>query len=241
MRHLLAFTIGLMAVAIAGCSQCESKSDESAALDVKQECGSYVLVPAQYDTVTELVCVQQPSVQKQQVEAQYQTVTDTVVDTPGHWSDSATAAVYKDVSERVMVSPGRKEWRKVDCSDVELNPGEERGDAYCLFDVPPVYENRVKKVLCSDATSKRTWVAPVTRTVERRMLVTAAHEIDRPIEPKYESRTRQQLSTEARWEWRWGEKCSTDETEHAYPRASRASPPPPFEVGPVRTAGTDGY
>jgi len=230
-RFMTILTAGAAALSIAGCRCGETTTETHARVDVQteQECGAYVLIPAKYETVTEQVMTSQPSVTKQQIEAKYEVVKDTVIDQPGHWKECNTPAEYKTVSEQVLVKPGHKEWRKVDCTKVEINPGEQRGDGYCLVDVPPVYENRAKQVLCTEACSRREWVAPTTKCVERRVMVSAPREIEIPVEPKYESRTKQVLVSEARWEWRWGTECvdvGTDTT----PKATQPSPAPPFPV-----------
>jgi len=235
MRSITTIFLALGAVMISSCGTCgESRHETVAREDSDQRCGSYVLVPARYETTTEQVCVSEPSVKKQQIEAQFQTVSDTVVDVPGHFVEHTTPAQYKDCTERVLVSPGHKEWKKVDCSAIELKPGEQRGDAYCLVDIPPVYENRTKSVLSCAACTKRDWVAPVYKTVERRVMVSAAREIESPVEARYETRTKQTLVSAAHWEWRWGTTCPADERDTS-PRA-KGSPPPPFAVGtPVST------
>lgn len=231
MRCLSAILAGLTALSFAGCS-CDDEYEVSATAISERdaECGAYVLVPARYETVLEQVCIQEPSVQKQQIEAEYQTVSDTVVDVPGHWAESTTPAEFKDVTEQVLVTPGRKEWQKVPCAKVPLNSGELKGDAYCLVDIPPVYETRTKKITCKEACTQRTWVPPVYKTVERRVMVSAAREIDVPVEGKYEMRERKELVTPERWEWRWGNDCEPGEVDMG-PRADRPSPPPPFPVG----------
>lgn len=224
-------------LSLAGCGTCDSGRKTTAHVErsASQECGAYVWIPPRYETVTEEVCVQEASVQTQEIEAQYQTVSDTVVETPGHWEDCSTPAAYKDVTERVLVKAGYKQWQKVDCASVELNQGEQRGDAYCLVDVPPQYETRTKKVLCTEACTKRNWIPPVYKTVERRVMVSAARQVECPVAPKYEARSKQTLVSEGRWEWRWGTECHA--TEDNSPRATQASPPPPFSVGQAPVSG----
>lgn len=231
MRGYLIVLAGVM-LSLAGCGNCETSRRETARVEHTsiQECGAYVWIPPRYENVTEEVCVQEASVTTQQIEAQYQTVQDTVVDTPGRWEDCSTPAQYKDVTERVLVKAGYKEWQKVNCASVELNPGELRGDAYCLVDVPPQYENRCKKVLCTEACTKRNWIPPTYKTVERRVMVSAARQVECPIPAKYETRSKQQLVSEGRWEWRWGSECVDVEDENV-PRATQPSPAPPFSVG----------
>lgn len=231
MRCFPTILAGLAALALAGCSCGDTEVEVSAMHEpaAEKQCGAFVLIPAQYETVMEEVCVQEASVAKQQIEAEYQTVKDTVVETPGHWKETPCAAEFKTVNERVLVTPGRREWQKVPCAKVPIRGGEQRGDAYCLVDIPPVYENRTKQITTRAATTKREWVPPVYKTVERRVLITAAREIEVPVEAKYEMRERRELVSPARWEWRWGDECPPGEAD-LVPRAQEPSPPPPFPV-----------
>jgi hypothetical protein len=240
-RNLIIAAAAVAGLSMAGC--CSSKKTvrtETASADCNietreetQECGAYVYIPPRYETVSEQVCVQEASVQTQQIEAEYKTVCDTVVDQPGHWKDCPVPAQYKEVTETVLVSPGRKEWRKVPCASVNLNNGEQLGDAYCLVDIPPKYECRTKRVECAAACNKREWVPPTYKNVERRVMVSAARTVEIPIEPKYETRNRQQLVADGRWEWRWGVECKVDQNyADLAPRATEASPAsPPFQIG----------
>jgi hypothetical protein len=239
MKQLTAIA-GVLVLSLAGCrcleddfcdtsstTVCEEGRLTSAREEVK-ECGAYVFIPAEYETVCEEVCVQPASVRKELVPAVYETRHDTVIDKPGYWKECVIPAEYKDVTEEVVLASARREWRKVDCADVNLKPGEQLGDAYCLVEIPAVKECRTKKVLCKPESVKREWVPPVYKTVARQVLVCDAYEKEIPCPPKYENRTRQELVREARWEWRWGDECPTDEMMP--PKASQPSPPPPFEV-----------
>lgn len=237
MKQLTAIA-AVMVLSLAGCrcieddfcgsSETVCEEGRLTAATTTKECGAYVLIPPKYESVCEQVCVQPASVRKERVEAVYETRHDTVVEKAGYWKECTTPAQYKDVSEEVVLVAARKEWRKVECADVDVKPGEQLGDAYCLVEIPAVKECRTRKVLCAPECTKREWVPPVYKTVARQVLVCDAYEKEIPIEAHYENRTRQELVSEARWEWRWGGECPTDEPMPN--KATQPSPAPPFPV-----------
>ncbi len=240
MRHFFTVLAGATALSLFGCSCLD---DEVAAGPNEptvstKECGGYVLIPATYETVGEQVTVQQAGVTKLHVDPTYQTCRDTQVETPGHWVETSTVAVNRQVNEQVLVTPARKEWQKTTCADVGLRAGEQRGDSYCLVEIPAVYETRTRSVCSTPASTNRQWVAPVYKTTERQVMVTAGYDKEVPVEARTETRTKQVLVAEARWEWRWGTACPKGEMEAGTP-ANMASPAPPFSVGgvPMRNRG----
>lgn len=205
---------------------------QTTAVATTKECGGYVLIPAEYENVCEEVCVQPASVRKEHVEAVYENRCDTVLDTPGRWVETACPPVTKEICERVMVKPARREWKKVPCVNVNLRPGEKAGDMYCEVELPPEFENRTRTIVASPGTTKREWIPPTYKQVERKILVSAAYEKEIPCPANFESRSKQVLVREAHWEWRWGNECPTGEGPlPATAVANIPSPPPPVPLG----------
>ncbi len=244
MRFFMMVFAGASVLLFAGCCGLQEGNTVSVnepGMPQSQECGGYVLIPAKYETVCEQVTVEAAGVRKVRVDAEYKTCSDTVVTTPGRWIETPVAATTKDVTEQVLVSPARREWRRTDCVNVNLQTGEQRGDAFCLVEVPAVYETRTRCVPCTPASVKREWVPAVYQTVDRQVLVCAAYDKEVPIDAKCESRSKQVLVEAARWEWRWGTECPPDEHDRG-PRSTESSPPPPFPVAgalpAVSTYGT---
>lgn len=216
-------------------------------------CGTWVLIPAQFRTVTDQVLVKPAGVDRVfipptyktmterlvvtpesfrdiPIPASYKTITEQVLVTPESFRDIPIPAAYKTVTEHVMVSPARKEWRKVDCTEVDLAPGEIQGDSYCLFDVPPVFEDRTRQVLERPASSRREMIPAVYKTVEKQVMdrpASVRHEIipavfkdvtkqvqtgggrweEHPYPAAYKTVERQEKVSDARWEWRLSHEC----------------------------------
>jgi len=254
MRQSLTILAGALLLSFAGCAsdcykgdascnECDECNVTTARVETSsKECGAYVLVPAAYETVCEQVEVEPARIEKQRCEAIYETVTVKELVTPGRWAEEVIPAAFRTETERVMVTPARREWRKVPCAAVDVKAGEKLGDAYCLVEIPAVYSNQTKQCLTQAACTKRNYIPAVYRDVERQVLKHDAFDKEIPIPAKFESRSSQRLVTPARWEWRWGGECPSDEREMP-PKASEPSPAPPFPVGggaqPVLTIQDD--
>lgn len=239
MRLLTAILAGAFAIPFIGCSStdCKTRSTNPCGSGTTAqaersagECGAYVLIPAVYEEVCEDVEVESARVDKVRVEAVYQTVSVQELVTPGRWTQEVIPAAYRNETEQVMVTPARKEWRKVPCADVDIRTGEKLGDAYCLVEIPAVFKTQTKQCLVTAACTKRDYIPAVYRTVNREVLVHEAYDKEIPVAAKTASRSSQRLVTPARWEWRWGDECPSDEREMP-PKASEPSPAPPFPVG----------
>ncbi len=67
------------------------------------ECYKMVYTPAQYETVTERVCTQEPSERVETIPAQYETVEENVCMKEGYKEIVVEPAEYKTVQERIVV------------------------------------------------------------------------------------------------------------------------------------------
>lgn len=184
-------------------------------------CGTWILIPARHETVTERVMVSPPRLQREWIPARYEKRSDQVVTMPASVRFVPVPATFETVTEEVVVVPARREWRQVACTEVQLAPGEIQGSSWCLVDVPAVVEKRTRQVLRTPPGFRREVVPATLQTVERDVLVGGGYYRDVPIPASFQTRTREITVAPAHWEWRTSTPCPPEATNGREPPSGK--------------------
>lgn len=186
-------------------------TDESQALPFPTdaapgECYAEVIVPAEFETVTERVRTQDAAsrievtpaeykwVEKEVmvkpaetrleiVPAQYKTETRKVLVEPAREEIVAVPATYKTVTEKVLVRPASKVWMD---GEVEVDrPADLSGDVVCLVERPAEYKTVTRKVLDEPAHTEKRTIPAQYKTVTEQVLVSEATTRETTIPAQY--------------------------------------------------------
>ncbi len=187
------------------------------------ECFARVMIPAQYETVTQDIVAQEAGSRIEVSEPQfanrqqqilireaatryivrqpvYKTVRETVMVRPGYDRLVAVQPRYRTVNEQIIVAPARTAWKPgrslADKARVKVTQTH-NGEIYCLVDIPPETRTVSKKVQVSPGGVKRLSVPPLYRTITRQVLVDPGGVSEVPIPAQYANLSVQELTREA--------------------------------------------
>ncbi|PHR56070.1 MAG: hypothetical protein COA47_13350 [Robiginitomaculum sp.] len=183
------------------------------------ECFARVMTPAQYETVTEQVVVDeggariqvsapQFAAQSQQYTVRdagiryevqqptYRTVTEQVMVRPGYQTLQVVPGEYRTVTEQVQVSPPRLTWKPgaslASRAGVRVTQTHQ-GAVYCLVEEPGEVQNVSKRVQVRAESVRAIDVPPVYQNITRQVMVDPGGVREIPIPAQYGSLTIQQL------------------------------------------------
>jgi len=170
------------------------------------ECYAKVLVPAQYDTVTEKVLKREASEKISVAPAQFEWVEERVMSREGTDEFKVIPAEYKWVEEKVMVEPAATRLVVVPAefetvSERVLDRPEQTtwkrgrgpiervdhitGEILCLVVEPATYKTIERSVVKTPASTKAVEVPPVFKTVRKQVVETPARVEKVVVEPEY--------------------------------------------------------
>lgn len=127
--------------------------------------------PAQYGTDTQRILVQEESERIEVVPATYKTVTERVMVQPERRELVPTAAKFETRTERVLVREGYTTWKKGRGPIERIDAAT--GEIMCLVEVPPEYRTVKKRVQVAPASTREVVQPAEFRTVTKRV-------VDRP-------------------------------------------------------------
>jgi hypothetical protein len=187
------------------------------------ECYVQLLVPAQYETVTEKVVTKEASSRIETVPpvyewaeervlakeassrleivpAKYKTVTEKILVKPASARIVEVPAQYDWVEEKVLVKPAHTVWKKGSGSLEKLD--NVTGDIVCLVEVPAEYRTVRRRVVTKPATTRKEVIPAEYKEVTKTVMAAAPATRTVSIPAEYATVTRQVLRKATATEWR---------------------------------------
>jgi hypothetical protein len=151
---------------------------------VKREAADKIeIVPAAYEWTEEKVLIKEATEEIKIIPATYKTVEEKIVVEPADKKLVTVEAVYATVTEKVLDEPARVEWKKGRGPIEKID--NSTGDIMCLVEIPASYKTVTKQVLKTPATTKVVDIPPVMKTVKKRVVDTPARVEKVKIPPVY--------------------------------------------------------
>ncbi len=184
------------------------------------ECFARILIPAQYNTVTQSVVLEEgydriavtdptfaprtedilvkdPASRYVVREPVYKTVTEQVIVREGYETYTVEPAQYETVTETVQVRAPRLAWKPggqlPGAQATHVDPTS--GAVYCLVEIPGETKTITRRVLVQPETTRTVTVPPQYATVTKQVLVQPAEVEELPIQAEYKTMTVQSLAT----------------------------------------------
>ncbi len=172
------------------------------------QCYARVLLPATYETTTEIVelspatarvevskpryewveeqvTVREASTRLEVVPATYEWVEEEVVVKPATFELAEVPAEYEWVEEQIEVSPARTVWKKGRGPVEKVD--DATGEIMCLVEEPAKYETVRKRVLKSAATTRKIEIPAVTKLNKKRVMKSGPTTQEVEIPAKYKT------------------------------------------------------
>ncbi len=142
-------------------------------------------IPAQYETVSEQVLVEEAYDQVSASEATYNWVEKEVLVREASTKLVSEPAVYETVAEQIIDKPAHTIWKKGTGPIQRID--EATGEIMCLVEVPATYKTISKRVLKTAAATSTTEVPAQYKAVKVRELVSGPAEIRNQVPAKYKA------------------------------------------------------
>jgi hypothetical protein len=153
------------------------------------------VVPAVYETVKESVMVKPATTRLETVPAVFEEVEERVMVKPATTNAIEVPAVYEDVTEKKLVREAYTTWKPGTATSIQrIN---EKGEIFCLVEVPAEYQTITTRVLKTPATIRYEEVPAVYETAKRIVLKTPETTRSIPVPAEYEEREVTKLVTPA--------------------------------------------
>jgi murein L,D-transpeptidase YcbB/YkuD len=128
------------------------------------------VVPAVYETVKERVMVKPATTRLETVPAVFQEVEERVMVKPASKKATEVPAVYEDVTEKKLVREAYNTWKPGTATSIQrIN---EKGEIFCLVEVPAEYQTVTNRVLKTPATVRYEEIPAEYSTAKRTVLKT---------------------------------------------------------------------
>jgi hypothetical protein len=141
------------------------------------------VIPARFETVEEKVLVREASKRMEIVPATYETVEETIVVKPASATLREVPAEYETVSEQVLEKEGYTYWKKGTGPIQKVD--RSTGEIMCLVEVAPVYRTVSKKVVKTPAHTEEIAVPEVTQTVKKQVMKTPPTPVEIEVPGEY--------------------------------------------------------
>ncbi len=163
---------------------------------LKHDAGERVeIIPARYETVKEQVLVEEASQKLETIPAKYGFVDEQVLVKPAAQKMVEVPARYETVTERILVKPAHTVWKKGSGPIQRID--DSTGEIMCLVEVPDEFRTVSKQVLKSPATTRVIDEPAVYQTVKKRVVIEAPQTRTVEIPAKYKTVSVTKLVTPA--------------------------------------------
>ena len=144
------------------------------------------VVPAVYETVKERVMVKPATTRLETVPAVFEEVEERVIAKPATTRPIEVPAVYEDVTEKKLVREAYTTWKPGTATSIQrIN---EKGEIFCLVEVPAEYETVTTRVLKTPASIRYEPVPAEYETRKRTVLKTPETTRSIEVPAEYEER-----------------------------------------------------
>ena len=165
------------------------------------QCFAKVKVPANYQTKSKRVLIQEASSQRVLVRApQYRWINKKVLVKKATYKNRVIPAQYRNTTKRVLVKPAYNKWIKGYGPITRID--NMTGEIMCRVTVPAVYKNVSQRVLIRKAQTIRTFVPAVYKTVKQKQRVSAAIYKTVKHPARYKTQNYRVKVASARYVWR---------------------------------------
>ena len=128
------------------------------------------VVPAVYETVKERIVVKPATTRLESVPAVFEDVEERVMVKPASKKAVEVPAVYEDVAEKKLVRAAYTTWKPGTATSIQRV--NEKGEIFCLVEVPAEYQTVTNRVLKTPATTRYEEIPAEYGTVKRTVLKT---------------------------------------------------------------------
>lgn len=168
------------------------------------QCYARVMIPAQYETVTDQIQVSPESLKYSVQPAKYEWVEERIKTKDASEKVVVVPATYKTKTLKVVDVPEHTEWQRGKAlqSKAIQTRMNSNGDLMCLVTVPATYKTVTKKVVDTPAHTKTTKIPAEYKTIRVRKLVSEAQTHEEKIPAKSQTITSQKLVKSQAMSWR---------------------------------------
>ncbi|MFK7794854.1 MAG: peptidoglycan-binding protein [Gammaproteobacteria bacterium] len=156
-------------------------------------------IPAQYETVSEQVLVEEAYDQVSVSDAKYNWIEKEVLVREASTKLETVPAKYETITEQLIDKPAHTVWKKGTGPIQRID--EATGEIMCLVEVPATYKTISKRVLKSAATTRTVNIPAEYKTVKVRELVSGPEEIRNQVPAKYKSLSSQRKIADKSFVW----------------------------------------
>ncbi len=142
-------------------------------------------IPAQYETISEQVLVEEAYDQVSVSEAKYNWIEKEVLVREASTKLVSEPAVYETVTEQIINKPAHTVWKKGTGPIQRID--EATGEIMCLIGIPATYKTISKRVLKTAAATSTIEVLAQYKSVKVRELVSGPAEIHNQVPAKYKA------------------------------------------------------
>jgi len=126
------------------------------------------IIPAKYQAIEEKILVKEQSERLKVIPAKYEWIKDKILVSPETIKLIPVSAKYKVVAKKVLDKPEHTVWKKGNGPITKID--EATGEIMCLVTIPATYKTVQKRVLVTNATTKKVIVPAKYKIVKRRTL-----------------------------------------------------------------------
>jgi len=156
-------------------------------------------IPAQYETVSEQVLVEEAYDQISMSDAKYNWIEKEVLVREASTRLESVPATYETVTEQLIDKPAHTVWKKGTGPIQRID--EATGEIMCLVEVPATYKTISKRVLKSAATTRTINVPAEYKAVKVRELVSGPEEIRNQVPARYKALSSKRKTAERSFVW----------------------------------------
>lgn len=166
------------------------------------ECWSSVYFPPELKTVTERVCLKEPSERFEVSPAEYEWVEERVCVKPASKQFVVVPPKYETVSETLVLDTGHTDWVRADESRCRASSGQSpASDVFCVVNYPKVEKNVTAERLVQPASMREVEIPAEYQTVRKQRCVKPATSRRIEIPGEYETVEKTVEVSPGRWEW----------------------------------------
>jgi hypothetical protein len=163
------------------------------------ECYARVYISPKYKKVTTKVMIEPATEEIKIIPAQFEWEEKKVLINEATTEYKEIPAVYKWVDEKILVKEAHSVWKKGRGNVEKMDNAT--GEVMCLVHVAPVYKTVKKRIMVSPARIEEIQVPPVYKTVKYKKMITPPQKKVVPLPARYKTITKKVKISEGRFSW----------------------------------------
>lgn len=169
---------------------------------VTGECWASVYYPPEMKTVTERVCLKEPSERWEVTPAEYEWVEEKVCTKQASKQYVVVPARYETVNETIVLDSGHTDWVRADENHCRAAGGEAPvSEVFCPVNFPKVEKNVTAERLVQPASMREVEIPAEYQTIRTQRLVKPASSRRFEIPGEYQTVEKTVEVSPGRWQW----------------------------------------